>query len=225
MDELSKYLADQIAFFDEELTAEELAESAADRESLLESIEKFYHGTNQTMFTIYGVLREHAHKLPHDAMKAVAESVAWQLDDCLSRFMVLEVPKMVSRALRLEPLLVDQSARVDQNPYLREATRCYMFGLFNASVALSRSALELALSQKIPTVLQGKSREDRLQTLIRTARTSILKRAPQICDLADQTRKTANPIIHGKACQESEALAILQDTRRVLRVLYSPPQS
>jgi hypothetical protein len=225
MDELSKYLADQIAFLDEELTAEELAEHAARREALLASVEKFYRGTDQTMFTIYGVLRMCGDKFPREQVKALGDSVAWFLDDCLSRFMVSEIPRMVSRALQLEPLLVDQSARVDENPYLREATRCFMFGLFNAAVALSRSALELALSKKIPTLLQGKAREDRLQTLVRTARTSILKRAPEICDLADRTRKRTNLIIHGKACQESEALAILQDTRRILRFLYAAPKS
>lgn len=223
MDELSKYLADQIAFLDEELTAEELAEEAARREALLESVEKFYRGTDQTMFTIYGVLRKYGDKFPQEQVKALGDDVAWSLDDCLSRFMVSEIPRMISRALQLEPLLVGQGARVDENPYLREATRCYMFGLYNASVALSRSALELALSKKIPTLLQGKSREDRLQTLIRTARTSILKRAPEVCDLADKTRKRANQIIHGEACQESDALAILQDTRKILRSLYTAP--
>lgn len=225
MDELSKYLADQIAFLDEELTAEELAEEAARREALLESVEKFYRGTNQTMFTIYAILRKVANRLPAEQVKAVGDSAAWSLDDCLSRFMVLEVPRMVSRAMQLEPLLIDKGAPVDENPYLRESTRCYMFGLFNASVALSRSALEFALSKRIPALLQGKSREDRLQTLIRTARTSILKRAPEICDLADRTRKRTNSIIHGKACQESEALAILQDTRIILRFLYTTPKS
>ena len=221
MDELSKYLAHQIAFLDEELTAEELAECAADREALLDSVEKFYRNTNQTMFTIYGILRKVANKLPPEQVKDIGDSAAWSLNDCLSRFMVSEIPRMVSRAMQLEPLLIDQSARVDENPYLREATRCYMFGLFNASVTLSRSAVEHALSKKMPSLLQGKSKEDRLQTSIRTARASVLKRAPEICDLADKTRKRANPIIHGKTCQESEALEILQDTRKILRFLYT----
>ena len=220
MDTLSEYLAGQIAFLDEELTAEELAECAADREALLESVEQFYRHTELTPFAIYGLLRSAALKLPSEVVKGAGDSAAWSLDDCLSRLIIPEIPRMVARALKLEPILTDENGVANENPYLREATRCLLFGLFNASVALSRSALEQALSKKIPLVIQGKSREDRLQTLIRTARVSVLKRAPVACDLADKVRKKANAIIHQGPCQESEALLVLQDTRTVLRALY-----
>jgi hypothetical protein len=112
---------------------------------------------------------------------------------------------------------------MDANPYLRESTRCYLFGLFNASVALSRSALEQALSKKIPTLLQGRSTEERLHTLIKTARSSILKHSTDICDLADEVRQKGNSIIHGKICQQPTALQVLVDIRRILRALYGSP--
>ena len=141
------------------------------------------------------------------------------LDDCLSRLLVAEIPRMVSRALQLEPVLIEQSPHADENPYLREATRCYLYGLFNASVALSRSALEQAFSSKIPKLLQAAG-EDTLLTRINTARSSILKQEPQICDRAHEVRKKANDIVHGKTCKGPEALRVLKDTRDTIVCLY-----
>lgn len=220
MDTTSKYLADQIAFLDEEQTAEELGEYAADRKALLESVEQFYRNTKPTMFTIYAICRKAASKLPAEDVKHLGDWAAWSLDDCLSRLLVSEIPRMVARALQLQPMLIDQSSKADENPYIREATRCYLFRLFSASVALSRSALEQALSEKIPTLLQGKSREERLKRLINTARTFVLKQATEICDLADKVRQKANAIVHGKTCQESDALEVLQATRKIIHSLY-----
>lgn len=223
MDTTSKYLADQLDLLDEELRAEELAEYAAAREALLKSVEEFYENKKPTMFTIFGALQKATGKMPSELVKQMRDTAAWALDDCLSRLMVSSVPGMVSRALQLEPMLIEQSTQADENPYLREATRCCLFGLFKASVALSRSALEQAFSKKIPTLLQGESREGLLKTLIKTARTTILKRAPGICDLADKVRKRANAIVHkGKTCQASEALELLRDTRKIVHFLYGP---
>jgi len=232
VDTTSKHLADEIALVDEELSAKELAEAASDRDALLKSMDDLYRG-QPTPFTMYAALRKAADKLPQgraqdivgldfwrDSPDVARFLARWLLDDCLSRLMVAEIPRMVSRAMRLEPLLVEQHVRKDENPYLREATRCYLFGLFSASVTLSRSALEHAFSKKIPTLLQGKSKEDRLHTLIKTARGSILKRAPEVCDLADKVRKKANVVVHEKASQESDAFEILQDMRKVLKFLY-----
>ncbi|MEK7281556.1 MAG: hypothetical protein AAB037_04295, partial [Chloroflexota bacterium] len=191
VDTTSKYLADQIDFWDEELGAEELSEYTAHREALLKSVEGLYEKNEPTMFTILSDLRRTARKLPTELVRQFHDRVAWSLDDSLSRIMVSEIPRMVSRALQLEPLLLKQSTQADENPHIREATRCYLFGLFNASVALSRAALEQALDRKIPALLRGESREERLMTLIKTVRASLLKHAPQICDLADKVRKRA----------------------------------
>jgi hypothetical protein len=222
----SEHLAQQIAAVDEdeELRAEGVAEWAAERESLLESVEHLYRSSKPTVFTMYAALRKATNKLPSGQVQNIGDATFWRaaatwfLDDSFSRLMVAEIPRMVSRALQLEPVIVDQTARADENPYLREATRCYLFGLFSASVALSRSALEYALSKKIPTLLQGK--EDRLQTLVKTARNSVLKRAPEICNLADEIRKRANIVVHKKNSRESQALEVLRDTRKVLQFLY-----
>ena len=221
MEGLSKYLADEIERLDESLTAEELARHAVDREKLMESVEALCGNTTETFFTRYHSLRQLLSKCPGftDVQKTDRDVLEWFFDDCLSRLLVFEVPRMVSRALQLEPMSIEQSPGADENAYLREATRCYLYGLFNASVALSRSALEQAFSSKIPKLLQGAG-EDTLLTLINTARSSILKQKPQICDRAHEVRKKANDIVHGKTCKGPEALRVLKDTRDTIVCLY-----
>src|ERR1051326_1238754 len=67
--------------------------------------------------------------------------LAWHLDDHYSRRMVGEVQNLVRRTLKLQRLVVAKTPAAEVNVYLAEATRCYVFGLWQASVALARSAL------------------------------------------------------------------------------------
>ena len=224
MDTTSNDLKNFLADVDKELqlTVEEIAQDARERRELLESIEGLCFGT--TDFTAFAVLRDFAKNrgLPVKEVTATqADRVAHSLDDCLSRLMVEQIPTMVSRALHLSALIVPPLP-ADRDLYLREATRCYLFGLFNASVALSRSALEYALLDSVPKMLQVQSRAERLKGLINAACHSILKGAPDVCELADRVRRRANRVVHKRPCEESEALEVLRETRDVVHFLYNP---
>jgi hypothetical protein len=223
MDPLSKYLTDQIDLIEESLTAQELSEYAATREKLLESVEGLCGNNTSSFFITYHSLRDlfFKHKGHSEGLEIERALLEESLDDALTRLLLAEVPRMVSRALQLEPMSIDQRPQPDANSYLREATRCYLYGLFNASVALSRSALEYALSRKTPIELQGAPGEDTLLRRIATARSSILKSVPELCDRADAVRRSANRIIHGKACKGPEAMRVLSDTRSIIIYLYS----
>jgi hypothetical protein len=222
MESTSRWLADQIDDFDGNFTAQELATDAVEREELMESVEGLFGNTTTTLFTSYHFSRKLLSSYPaaSDALETHRGILERYLDDCLSRRLVSEIPRMVARAIQLEPMSILPNPQADQNAYLREATRCYLYGLFNASVALSRSALEQALSSKIPTLLQRAAGGDTLSTLINTARSSILKQAPEVCNTADQVRKVANGIVHGKTCKESGAFRVLKDTRDIIVYLY-----
>ena len=219
---LSQYLAEEIERLDESSTAEELARDTVDREKLMESVEALCGNSTETTFTRCHFLRQLASKYPilTDAKKTDRDILEHFLDDCLSRLLVSEIPRMVSRALELEPMSIEQSPGADENAYLREATRCYLYGLFNASVALFRSGLEQAFSSRIPKLLLGAAGGDTLLILINTARSSILKHSPKICDRAHEIRKKANGIVHGKTCKGPEALRVLKDTRDIIVCLY-----
>jgi len=86
--------------------------------------------------------------LPEDLAKLASlvrsrkDLLEWSLDDQYSRTLVKQIPKIVRRAQQLEPMYVKKTLQGPVETYLREATRAYLFGLFQASVALSRSALE-----------------------------------------------------------------------------------
>jgi len=222
MESTSRWLADQIDDFDENFTAQELATAAVEREELMESVEGLFGNTTSTMFTLHDFSRKLLSNYPaaSEILETERGILERHLDDCWSRLLVSEIPRMVARAIQLEPMSIVPNPHADQNPYLREATRCYLYGLFNASVALSRSALEQALSSTIPTLLQGAAGGDTLSALIKTARRSILKQAPEVCNAADQVRKVANGIVHGQTCKERAAFRVLKDTRGIIVYLY-----
>lgn len=195
MDALSKYLRHQIDFLDEELTAEELADYSAERELLLDSVEQLARCKPENMYMMYGALRKAANKIPAELIREIGDSAAWSLDDCLSRLLVSEIPRMVTRAMSLEAIFVDKNASRSDSPYLREGTRCYLFGLFTASVALCRTALEKMLSTKVPVALQRGQKGDSLSVLAKAAELSILKRTPRIVRDVNEVRTKANSIV------------------------------
>ncbi len=222
MEPLSKYLEHFIDELDESRTASELATDAIDREKLMETVEGLFGNTTFSPFTSYHLTRKIFANVAGgaDVVEFERDLLEFFLDDCLSRLFLSEIPRMVSRALQLEPMLIKEISQIDENSYLREATRCYLYGLFNASVSLSRSALEQAFSNKVPKLLQ-KVEGDNLLTLIKTAESSILKRRTEVCESAHRVRKTANLIVHGKACKGPEAFRVLKETRDIVLCLYS----
>jgi len=212
MDRTSTWL---LGFFtDPEISGlgrEELQEMRDFREELMKSVECLWNEPNQSAFSFLDYIKQFNRNA-----RAYAERV---LDDSLCYMLIERVPEMVSRALRLEPLVVsgDLSPLVDV--HLREGTRAYLFGLFNASVALCRSALEQALEDKVPKGLQTPSREDHLQNLIKRAELSKVLQH-DFGRMADEVRRSANKVVHGQMCDESEGSDILVKTRKVLRALY-----
>ena len=80
---------------------------------------------------------------------------AYELVDILERIsdktFVLDAPSIVGRA---EPQTLD---------LLQEATRCYLFGLHRACLAICRTVLEDSLEQRVP---QSKLRQSRKAVLL-----------------------------------------------------------
>ena len=201
-DELIEYIIGQ-------QSKEEIKETEALYTELIEDVEGICTGT---AFRLHDFA-----KSPDIKLRGLLESV---FDTSFCYNLVKRVPGMVSRALRLEPLVVSDPPQRHVNLYLREATRAYLLGLFMASVALSRSALEQALEEKVPKGLQTDSKEEKLKKLIKAAELSKLLKGDLLC-LADGARKSANKVVHGETCSESKAFDILIKTREVVRSLYS----
>lgn len=128
-----------------------------------------------------------------------------------------EFKQLVGRAERLRVL--DTSAPVPEQVqrYLAEATRCYVYGRYIACLLVCRSAVEIALRDRL-------NREDTIEKLIGYAREKLPWTLRPTLDLADEVRVAANRAVHpvpgamppGDVCME-----MFDKTRAVLKELYS----
>ena len=220
MSSTSEMLIEVLNDYDRDTAKKELQERKLEYEELMKSVEGLCSGTPLTFMGFPSAVIQKLLRQGGMTRKIAEGLLEGRLDDCFSVALLKQIPTMVSRALRLDPLVISEYPKGPVNTYLREATRAYLLGLFIASVALSRSALEQALEEKIPKGLQTDSKEEKLKKLIKAAELSKLLPG-DLLYLADQARKAANKVVHGKPCDESGTFDILIKTREVVRSLYS----
>jgi hypothetical protein len=79
----------------------------------------------------------------------VPEVVEEWLDEYFTREMIRKIPKMVERTMKLSNLGVEEAPPEQLNVYLQEATRCFVLGLPQASIALCRAALEQRIRESV----------------------------------------------------------------------------
>ncbi len=87
-------------------------------------------------------------------VQEIPEVIEALLDKKFTRELVESVPGYVSRTLKLSRLQSARTPSKTTNAYVREAVRTYIFGFAQASIALSRAALEQALKEELGN--QGK---------------------------------------------------------------------
>jgi hypothetical protein len=128
-----------------------------------------------------------------------------------------EFEKLVGRAEQLR--VPDTSAAVPEQvqSYLAEATRCYVYGRYIACLLVCRSAIELALRDRL-------KREDTIERLIGYGREKLPWTLRPTFDLADEVRVAANRAVHpglGAAPTANMCREMFYKTRAVLGELYS----
>ncbi len=97
--------------------------------------------------------------------------------------------------------------------YLRESTRCWLYGFHGASVALSRACLEDALKARM-------HRDECLESLIAVAkRSGLLDGCME--DFAHKVRKAANKFLHGRSITERESRQTLDATRSLVEQIFT----
>jgi hypothetical protein len=131
-------------------------------------------------------------------------------------------PEMVRRARELRLLPASEKAPEYVRRYLVEATRCFIYGHFLASLTVCRSAIEEGVKQRL--VDMGKREEvqkdDRLVSLLRLARCEGLLDNKRF-QMADAIRERARKAVHGKKLpEERECIESFHQTRGVLEHLY-----
>jgi len=103
--------------------------------------------------------------------------------------------------------------------YLRESTRCWLYGFHGASVALSRACLEDALKARLPAGSRVAS-SPQLEPLIDAARRCGLLDDCMV-EVAHTVRKAANRFLHGRNITEMESRETLDSTRSIVEQLFS----
>ena len=143
-----------------------------------------------------------------------------ELDDFLTRLLLEEVPAMAERIIKLSRL--DATIRPSNTTagYIQEAVRTYVYGLPQASVAISRAALEQGLKERLGR--QGDGVFIRFQDLVDEAKKW------KIIDVttARQVRDTANKadrVLHERPADHNGAWDVLIEVRGLLQQIYSSP--
>jgi len=139
------------------------------------------------------------------------------VDEFYCREVVANIPGMVDRFLRVSPVLAGVIPSVEVGTYLREATRCFIYGFFQGSTALCRSALESGLDEHLKRKLG--TAPHRLDNKIKTAARFKLI-SPQAAVLGDDVRKAANKAVHGTLVNANLAFDTLVQTRGFVKELY-----
>lgn len=137
------------------------------------------------------------------------------LDQFYSKELLAAVPGFVERTQDLQALTFAGVADQESVEYLRESATCYIHGLFQATAALARSAMELRLRKRIG-VLAGSQvgSELELNELLQRYGERVLSR--QGTKLAAMVRVTANQVLHEQAVTASKALEVLEGARAVI---------
>ena len=149
--------------------------------------------------------------------KFVPEVVQEWLDEYFTREMIRKIPKMVERAMKLSNLGVEKAPPEQLNVYLQEATKCFVLGLPQASIALCRAALEQGIRESVREA--GVSPVGELSELIEiAARSKVLKGAS--LQLANEVRLAGNRALHYGSITDKNASDVLLKVRVVLIDLF-----
>lgn len=142
---------------------------------------------------------------------------ALMLDEYYSKQLLAEVPGIVDRVMVLKPLESAQSVPRQVNVYLQQATRAFLAGLWDGTVALARACLEAVLEDRIGQYIGHQNRdlsdwisEAQRRRLITNAQ---LKKARIIQGLG-------NMVLHEKSASDAEARESVNALRDILGGLY-----
>ena len=145
---------------------------------------------------------------------------AYQLVDILERIngktFVFDAPPIVGRA---EPQTMD---------LLQEATRCYLFGLHRACVAVCRTVLEDSLKQRVPWQslleegMQGGEAGDLERWINAAVRARVLP--TELGGTAHDIRRRANDVLHKADRDVADPWQLLLDTRTIVDAIHVRPK-
>jgi hypothetical protein len=141
------------------------------------------------------------------------------LDQIYSRMMLHEVPAMVERTRELRTLTLSGIPTAEYLVYLREAAQCYVSGLPNSAIALSRAAVENRLKEVCAKRFgQSAVADQDLKLLIDLAsRGRFLSK--EAVDRAHIVRRAGNDVLHDEPTA-ANALKVIEYARDLIQLLH-----
>jgi hypothetical protein len=164
------------------------------------------------------------------AAKFEAE-MQWRRPDALpesaARFAVREMslllPGVVERLRCFQVTPVTSAVPLNVAQYAREASRCYLYGLFSAALILCRSCVESGVEQKL--IEKGLRKQldalgyNKVQAMLDLALSlGVLDKIT--FGMANGIRKSANQAAHGTVLAQTHCRERLEQTRAVLHHIY-----
>lgn len=139
-------------------------------------------------------------------------------DDYYSREAVSAIRQIAERFRKLAPVLVGRIPSKEVCVYLREATRCFIYGFFQASIALSRAALEAGLNEHIGRKFGPVSQMELAKKIDLASRWKLV--SGQSASMAHDVRRAARRVLHQEPVKENLAFDTLVRARGVLKNLF-----
>jgi hypothetical protein len=137
-------------------------------------------------------------------------------------------PRLIKRAEQLRLLPTEDEAPVDVQNYLKEASKCYIYGRFIACLVVCRSAIDFALRDRLVKRGHGSDleslrsgRKDTLKEVISLARSKFPSALGATLDEADDVKEKANEAVHRGPPDTETCKDMFIKTRGILRELYS----
>ena len=151
-------------------------------------------------------------------VKNAPDLVLGELDDFLTRLLLEEVSGMAVRVVKLSRLDAPNRPSQATSVYIQEAARTYIYGFPQASVAISRAALEQALKERLGR--QGAGEFITYQDFVAEAtKWKILDNTT--ARMVRDTAKKADAVLHEEPTDQAGALEVLTEARALLQQIYS----
>jgi hypothetical protein len=192
MENLSRYLRNIVSEMDADFVNDAPKDEKADAAAwiasemttyLLESIEGFKVRTKIPALEALFAERN----------KVLTQFLEGHFDECYTRQLLERIPKMVSRTMGLSLMLPRKMPSSATNMYLKEATRSYILGLWQGSIALSRAAVEHGLREETSKL---NLKNPAFYELI-TAATRLRLLDDEHAKMASQVERMGNQVLHG----------------------------
>jgi hypothetical protein len=205
---MSTYLSESLDDFDREYAA--LEETAAgDDRAILAKLETI-------LVESYEVLSPDEYERVHQVFMARPSLCEYCLDNHFSRRLLRDLPQIVQRVMKFEPIVVAKVPTGPVNVYLREAVRCHIYGLHQGAVTLARAAMEQGFRERVPFAAQNRWTLDEL--IDAAGKFNTLERAH--LQMATDVQHCGNRVLHQQPCSADQAADALTKARAVLEALF-----